>query len=363
MQNKKIIPVLLLIIIISSAFLMISKIRKPIDPVGFATRSGQMDSLMQRIQKLQGNKLSEVWDHYNLDKFSRWSVSVCPHDDYTYAGWLYPAVLRNVNARTLILIGVAHKAKQYGIEGKLIFDKHTSWQGPYGPVRISSFREKLMNQLPRSVYTENDSLHESEHSLEALIPYLQYFNSRVEIIPVLIPAMSFNTMDGIALSFARAIQKVMEDATLTWKNDLAIVISNDAVHYGDEGWGGQNYAPYGSDSAGYKKALAYEYEIIGNCLTGILTKDKIRRFTEYTVQDTNFRTYKWTWCGRYAVPLGLLTGFYVQQNLRLGALKGTLLGYNTSIGQNPIPVNDLGLGTTAEANLHHWVGYAAIGYK
>ncbi|MEI6457259.1 MAG: AmmeMemoRadiSam system protein B, partial [bacterium] len=166
-----------------------------------------------------------------------------------------------------------------------------------------------------------------------------------------------------AFNLARAIQKVMEEGTLSWRKDIAIVISNDAVHYGDEDWGGQNYAPYGTDSAGYKKALAHEYEIIGNCLTGLNSKDKIRRFTGYTVQDTNYRIYKWTWCGRYAVPLGLLTGFYIQQNLRLGPPEGILIGYNTSIGQPPIPVSDLKMGTTAIANLRHWVGYAAIGYK
>jgi len=339
------------------------KIRKPVDPVGYAIRASQMDSLMQRIQKLEGNKMTTAWDRYNLDKYSRWSLAICPHDDYTYANWLYPAILRNINARTVILVGVAHKSKMFSIENKLVFDSHNSWQGPYGPANVSSLREKIMNQLPRSVYVVNDSLQEVEHSLEALIPYLQYFNSKVEIVPILVPAMSFKTMDGIAFTLAMAIQKVMENASLSWKNDLAFVISNDAVHYGDEAWGGQNYAPYGCDSAGYKKALAHEYEIIGNCLTGIITKDKIRRFTEYTVQDTNYSIYKWTWCGRYSVPLGLLTCYYIQQNMRLGSLKGNLLGYSTSIGQKPIPVDDLKMGTTAIATLHHWVGYAAIGYR
>jgi len=357
-------PVILIgILLIFSGWHFDKKIREPVDPIGFATRAGQMDSLMQRIQKLDGNRLSTVWDRNHLDKFSQWSMVICPHDDYTYAGWLYPAVLRNMKAQTVILIGVAHKAKKFGIEDKLVFESFSKWKGPYGPVRISGLREKIMNQLPRSTYLISDSLHEVEHSLEAQIPYLQYFNQKIEIIPILVPAMSFATMDGIAFNLARAIQKVMEEGTLSWRKDIAIVISNDAVHYGDEEWGGQNYAPYGTDSAGYKKALAHEYEIIGNCLTGLTSKDKIRRFTGYTVQDTNYRIYKWTWCGRYAVPLGLLTGFYIQQNLRLGPPEGILIGYNTSIGQPPIPVSDLKMGTTAIANLRHWVGYAAIGYK
>jgi len=363
MKNKIYSALLILLIIILPGWDKPNKIRKQVDPVGFSTRASQMDSLVQRVQKLEGAEISTAWDRYNLDKYSRWSVAICPHDDYTYAGWLYPAVLRNIKAQTVILIGVAHKAKIFGIEGKLVFEDHISWSAPYQPARVSSIREKIMNQLPRSLYVVNDSIHDSEHSLEALIPYLQYFNPKVEIVPILVPAMSFKTMDGIAFTFAKAIRQVMENGDLSLKKDLAIVISSDAVHYGDEDWGGQNYAPYGCDSTGYKKALSHEYEIIGNCLTGIITKDKIRRFTEYTIQDTNFRTYKWTWCGRYSIPLGLLTGYYMQQNLRQGSLKGTFLGYSTSIGQPPIPVDDLKMGTTAIATLHHWVGYAAIGYR
>jgi AmmeMemoRadiSam system protein B len=344
-------------------WMMISKIRKPVDLVGFPSRNSQMDSLMQRVQKIQGKKILDAWKSTNTDKFSRWSVVISPHDDYAYAGWMYTVGLRNIQAHTVILVGVAHKAKQFGIEDKLVFDKHFAWAGPYGPSKVSYLRERILNQLPRSVYVESDSLHEAEHSLEALIPTLQYFNAKVEIIPILVPAMSFKTADGIALSLALAIQKVLDERSLKWKDDVAMVISSDAVHYGDEGWDGKNFAFYGADTAGYQKAVAHEQEIISTSLTGPVTMEKIKKFSEYTVQDPDYKSYKWTWCGRYSIPLGLLTAFYLQQNLRIGELKGYYLGYTTSIGQKPLPLSDLGLGTNAPANLHHWVGYAAIGYR
>ena len=56
-------------------------------------------------------------------------------------------------------------------------------------------------------------------------------------------------------------------------------------------------------------AVAHEHEIIDNCLTGGIVKMNIKRYRDYTVQDTNFRDYKWTWCGRYSVPFGLLRLF------------------------------------------------------
>jgi len=56
---------------------------------------------------------------------------ICPHDDYTYVGTLYPELLQNVKAPNLILIGVAHKAAQLRIEDSLVFDSYTDWKGPW----------------------------------------------------------------------------------------------------------------------------------------------------------------------------------------------------------------------------------------
>jgi len=202
-----------------------------------------------------------------------------------------------------------------------------------------------------------------EHSVEALIPFLQYYHRGVEIIPILVPYMSFDRMEGLAGSLALSISKVMADSALGWSKDLAIVISSDAVHYGCEGWGGADYALYGCDSVGYMKTVGHEYEVIDSCLTGRITPEKLRRFTGYTVQDTNHRIYRWTWCGRYSVPFGLLTAYHLQQSIRSAQLSGTILNYCTSIDHTVLPVSDLDMGVTAPANIRHWVGYAVLGYK
>ncbi len=339
------------------------RLRSPVDSVGFATSSWQMDSVMNRIFTLQGENVLGAWKRNGIERYTSWKLAISPHDDYTYAGWLYPVVLRNIKASNVILIGVAHQARRFGLENRLVFESFDGWKAPYGTVRSSPLREKILNKLPKSAYVVHDSMHTVEHSLEAIVPLLQYYNRSVRIIPVLVPFSEQQKMEGMASSLAIAIATLIRDQGLKMGRDLAIVISNDAVHYGDEDWGGKNYAPYGCDSVGNAQALAHEQEIINTCLTGELTLEKIRKFTNYTVQDTNFRTYRWTWCGRYSVPLGLLTAYYLQQNLRSGPLTGTLLGYGTSVSQPPIPVTDLGMGQTAVATPHHWVGYAAVGYR
>lgn len=339
------------------------KIRRPVDPVGFATRSWQMDSVTARISRQFGKKNREILEDKNIRPFTQWKVVICPHDDYAYAGWLYPLILQNVKTPIVILVGVAHKARKYGIEDKMVFDSYDFWKAPYGPVKVSWLREKIMNQLPRSTYIVGDSLHQAEHSLEAIIPWLQYYYKGIEIVPILIPYMSFKTMDALSNSLSFALMKLSQDGIINRNRDITLVISNDAVHYGVQDWGGANYAPYGTDTAGYRKAITHETEIIRECLTGEITKEKLQRFTSYTVQDTNYHTYKWSWCGRYSVPFGLLTNYHLEQMLHSNPVSGSLLGYSTSISQPSLSFEDLNMGKTAAASLNHWVGYAAIGYK
>ena len=341
------------------------KVRKPVDPVGYATRSWQMDSVMNRITRLQSARMNTSMDNNGIQKFMQWKAAICPHDDYTYVGWLYPTVLRNIKANTVLLIGVAHKAKKYNVEDRMVFDSYDYWQEPYGPVRVSDLREAIMNKLPGSSYMVHDSLQQSEHSLEAIIPFLQYFNRKIEIVPILIPYMSFKTMNSLSAALASALSGLSEynNRDLQIGRDYAIVISTDAVHYGCEDWGGSDYAFYGCDTAGFYKAVDHEYEIMRNCLLGKINTKKIGKFTQYTVQDTNYHTYKWTWCGRYSVPFGVLTLIHLDNSLRSASSQGTLMGYSTSLSEKPIPVDDLKMGRTAKATIKHWEGYSGIGYR
>lgn len=340
------------------------RMKKPVDTVGFATKAWQMDSVMNRINRLQGIQKALALKEANIDDNTTWKAIICPHDDYTYVGWLYPAVLQNVKAKTIIFFGVAHKAKQFKVENYIVFDTFDKWTEPYGPVDVSTLRNEIIDALPKSTYIMHDSLQQAEHSVEAIIPFLQYKNRNIRIISILVPYMPFTRMDEISTPLAETLVKVMKNHNLDWGKDVAIVISTDAVHYGDQDWGGQNYALYGCDNDGYTKAKSHESEIINNCLTGDIQTRKIESFIGYTLRDDDYKSYKWTWCGRYSVPFGLLTSMKMQELFGKGEpLKGTLIGYGTSISGISLPVSDIGMGKTAIATLHHWVGYCGIGYR
>lgn len=335
------------------------KVREVVDTVGFAHLAWQMDSVEKRISSEFSNELANAAQPKNVI----WRAAICPHDDYTYASWLYPAVLKNIKSKTVIIFGVAHKAKNFNLENKIVFDSFDAWKGPFGNVEISPLREKIMENMPEDLFLVHDSMQMVEHSIESMIPFLQKQNNEVEIIPILVPYMSLSQMDTISKSFAAALQKIASTEKLKWGKDFSILITTDAVHYGDEDWGGKNYAPFGSDSVGYTKAVAHENEIISTCFSGELSDEKANQFYHYTVQYDNFREYKWTWCGRYSVPFGLKVANQLQHLTNTEPLQSVPLGYETSISHSELPVNDLHMGKTAVATPNHWVGYVSVGFQ
>lgn len=353
---------LFILLLLLPELLFAQKVRGLADTVGFAHTALQMDSVMARIEREYGKKITEIRKSKGISDGDAWKMVICPHDDHTYASYMYPLVLKNVTAKTVILIGVAHKAKQMKLQDQIIFDSYTHWKGCYGNIKVSPLRERIISQLPKEMYEVNDSMQTIEHSVEGILPFLQYYHRNVEIISILVPYNSFENMDTISISLARSIEAVIKTNKLQWGKDIALVISTDAVHYGDEDWGGRNFARYGADTTGYEKAVAFEKGLMDSCFAGNLTKEKVQKFCDYTVKKEDYKEYLWTWCGRYSVPMGLLTGIRLAERLKI-PLTGTNLDYSTSLSNKHIKVDDLGLGITAPAKIRHWVGYAGVGFR
>lgn len=327
-----------------------TRVRPLKDTVGFAQYTWQIDSLMSRMTRTGRGKSNNP----------AYRFAICPHDDYTYVGALYPELLANVKATTIILLGVAHSAAKMGIEDSIVFETFDYWKGPWKNVPVSDAREKIFSILKDKFAMVSDTLHVLEHSLESMIPYFQYYNREVSIIPVLVPAMSRERQAECGRALADAIKQVAAEKKWEWGRDYAIVATTDAVHYGNEDWGGKDMAPYGCDDEGNEKALEHEKEIVDSCLRGELTVEKIRKFNSYTLSDINYKDYKWTWCGRYSVPVAMYTAFYLNEKEPLSC---EYCDYSSSITADHIPVDDLRMGRTAIATKCHWVGYAAAGYK
>ncbi|MCD6347132.1 MAG: AmmeMemoRadiSam system protein B [Bacteroidales bacterium] len=327
-------------------------IRQVVDTVGFAQYDWQMDSIVQRLDK-----------RVNVKPTDSWKAVIAPHDDYKYAGEVTYQTMKGIKANTIILFGVAHKASKFNLDNKLIFGSYSYWKAPYGKIAVSPIREEIMEKLPSDLWIVHDSMQMIEHSLEALTPFLQNSNRDVTILPILVPYMDFARMDEISDALSDAITEVMRQKNWVLGKDVAIVISTDGVHYGNEDWGGKNMAPFGTDKAGNAKATKLDHEIIDNCLKGRLGSGKIKRFVNYTVDKSDYHQYKWTWCGRYSVPLGLLVANKLNENMYDKRLFGHFIDYASSIDHQLFTVEDIGMGITAPATPRHWVSYVGMGYK
>lgn len=332
------------------------------DTIGFARYSWQMDTILSRINTQYTNIIKSIEKEQKLKEKTNFKVLVSPHDDYTYAGYMYPLGLNHIKAKTIFIFGVGHKARYFDSDNRIVFDNFKYWQGVYGKIPVSKYREIIIKHLKKNEYLRSDTMHAIEHSIEAILPFLQRNNQDMEIIPIIIPYMTWTTMKQISHSLAKSIFYIADSLKWKWGKDYAIVISTDAVHYGDEDWGGVNLAPFGTDSLGYKKAVNHEHEIINSSFTNELTEAKLLKFNLMTVDPTNYKKYRWTWCGRYSVPFGLLTSVYLNQLLENKRLKNKLLHYCNSIDHPHLKIDDIKMDRTAPANIHHWVGYAVIGY-
>lgn len=336
--------------------------RGQMDKVGYVTTAAQMDSVLAQSRTLARARAKELAAK-GIATDAAFAAAVCPHDDYYYASRLYALVTPHIKAKTVILFGVFHKAKAFDWRDKLVFDSFDKWRGPYGPVAVSPLRSDLIAQLPKDDFTVNNDMQQVEHSVEGIVPWLQANNRDVEIVSILVPYMRWETMSKLSADVSTVLANIMKERGLALGRDVAIISSSDAVHYGDAGWGGSNHAEFGTTPDGYEKAVARDRKMMEDKLSGNVREQALKDFLYSCVDSKDVTQYKITWCGRFSIPFGLNVASQVNNALIAAPLKGTMLDYGTSLSEVSLDLDKIpGLGTTAPNNLHHWVGYPAIGY-
>ena len=156
-----------------------ASIRNPVDSIGFAYNSDQMNAVIDRIMGSQSEYIEQIDNNKELQQIVNPRVVISPHDDYAYVGYLYPKVLEKIKAKTIILFGVAHKARKFSLQDKIVFGSFEMWNAPAGPIKVSSLQKEIISMLPENSFIVHDSMQMLEHSLEALVPFLQYYNQEI----------------------------------------------------------------------------------------------------------------------------------------------------------------------------------------
>jgi AmmeMemoRadiSam system protein B len=321
------------------------------DSVGFASTAAQM----AKVWELAATPPAP--DSFGVRPAPGVAAVICPHDDYLYAGRVYRQVLPLITARRVILVGVFHRYRRFGAHDRLVFDKYRAWRTPDGPVPVSNLREALLAHLAPDDFVQSAAMHDSEHSLEAPLYWLRHLRPDLEIVPIIVPASKFDRLEELAGQLAAALGATMTAHDWQLGRDVAIAISTDGVHYGTD----FKYVPYGDGGiTAYQKATEKDRALLTGPLSGTLTTGKVRELYAAFVNPERPDEYRLTWCGRFAVPFGLL--LLERMSRDLGPPSGRPIAYATSVGWPELPVRDLGLGATAPASLHHFVSYPAVAF-
>ena len=154
---------------------------------------------------------------------------VSPHAGYIYSGSVVGATLsRIIIPDTCIVLGPNHRGM--GEPYAIVTDDR--WETPLGSVEIDSEMANFL--LQESSFIEEDGLpHRYEHSIEVQIPFLQYLNPNVKIVPVALSHAEGKICKEIGISVATAIEKLKRDAVIIASSDMTHYESSDSARVKD----------------------------------------------------------------------------------------------------------------------------------
>lgn len=236
--------------------------------------------------------------------------AVVPHAGYFFSGagaaWVYKEIGEVEFPDTYVILGVNHS-------GSWTCTSDQDWETPFGVVKCDKeFVKKLYDE---DLMIKNEQ-HNSEHSIEVQLPFLQFVSKdkadKMRIVPIMIA-------DEQHEKWANKISKVADELG----RKIVVICSSDFTHYGHN----YGYVPFEGD---VKKNME---KLDSEAIELILKRDTYR-FFEF-MEKTGA-----TICGRYGISvlMALMEG-----------KKGKLLKYYTS--------GDV-LGDYSNA-----VGYAAIVFR
>lgn len=108
--------------------------------------------------------------------------AISPHAGYEYSGPVAAAVYSSVDIPAdVVILGPAH----HPIESVLALDDSDSWQTPLGEVPINPTLTQLILTGGEIVFRDREA-HRKEHSIEVQVPFLQYFQPDLSIVPILV---------------------------------------------------------------------------------------------------------------------------------------------------------------------------------
>jgi AmmeMemoRadiSam system protein B len=341
------------LILVFACLALAQDVRPLRDDIGYCWNPQQLERFMSYLESV------ETPGSQGVDMLV---AGISPHDDYLYAGKVYYPLFKKMNAPEVVIFGVTHstvRKKLNDPQNKVILDEFTAWKGPYKNIEISGLREYLKKNLDKELFMVSNEAHQLEHSIEGMLPFLQYMKRDVRITPIMVTAMPYDSMNRAAGKVADVLAAYIKGKGLKLGKDIFFLISADANHYGKD----FDNAPFGEDESAHQKGTKLDKRLIRTFLAKPVRPHDIRNLT-HQLWGKDYRGYGDTlWCGKYSVPFGVLTVYHLAQKLATGKkLTGKLFTYTDTYSEGVLPITKTGMGITAPFSLKHWVGFFSAGF-
>lgn len=142
---------------------------------------------------------------------------VAPHAGYVYSGPVaahsYKKLYEDGLPETFLILGPNH----HGMGGSVAISDE-NFKTPLGEVEID---KELVDELAGGPIKINDSAHKSEHSVEVQLPFLQYLDDDITMVPFTFNKHDYQTSKEVG----ERIRKATEE------KDVVIIASTDFSHY------------------------------------------------------------------------------------------------------------------------------------
>lgn len=162
-------------------------------------------------------------------------AGIVPHAGWLFsgavAGEVFRAIAQQAEPEVFVLFGAMHR----GIAQTGGMFEDGAWRTPLGDIAID---ERLAERIlvGTNLIERNAQIHVEEHSLEVIVPFIQYLFPAAKIVPIAVPPMAKAHEIGQAVG-----------RTLSAEQASAVCIgSTDLTHYGP----GYGFAPQGRGKQG-----------------------------------------------------------------------------------------------------------------
>lgn len=144
---------------------------------------------------------------------------VSPHAGYVYSGGVAGETFSQVDIpENIILMGPNH----HGQGAAVALMQEGIWDMPLGEVPINEDLAREILGLSDTI--ESDELaHRFEHSLEVQVPFLQFLQKNLKLVPIVISYIPYSACEEIGQELAAAIKD--------YNKPVLMVASSDMTHY------------------------------------------------------------------------------------------------------------------------------------